>query len=188
LRELELLIFSNHLTHHELSAPPTPIDTLQPPLSTTNFLLAAKNMTPTDSPIPRWLCPAACDVPSRRHLVILRRAEAHVKEMEDRIILIQTEPGHGRALTKEEESFVRKRLELVEGNLEELWEFLNRHREHGQGTPLNTSVSFLHIKVWKYKELLDGKGGKLSHLFYFVFRSEIFVLTCEKGWLGPNKT
>jgi hypothetical protein len=110
---------------------------------------------------PRSLVPATLGVPSRRHLVLLRRAQAYVKEVEDLVHPLEPKGGEfGRALTGEEESFVRRKLELAGGNVDELWHWLRR--DGGRGNPLADNVLAVHVKVHDYKKQLDEKGGWLD--------------------------
>jgi hypothetical protein len=66
--------------------------------------------------------------------------------VEDLVHPLEPKGGEfGRALTGEEESFVRRKLELAEDNVDELWHWLRQ--DGGRGDPLADKVLAVHVKV-----------------------------------------
>jgi hypothetical protein len=81
--------------------------------------------------------------------------------VEDLVRPLEAKEGEvGRALTGEEGSFVRGKLDLAEDNVDELWHWLRQ--DGGRGDPLADKVLAVHVKVHDYKKQLDEKGGWLD--------------------------
>jgi hypothetical protein len=108
---------------------------------------------PCDNGAPAsFLNPSARGMPSRRHFVVLRRAEEHLAALQP--IVDSIVPG--RALTGEEQAFVATKVDLISQSVDELFRHIEAQATTGLRASLLLRVGRANHKFLDFKNKLRG--------------------------------